>query len=99
MNRKQKRALKKHLSKTATEKITEKLSQFGNLPDECLACLEPFDKDDKSMAMTWNVVVRDNNTVRLYCPTCWEMAQDAVIKFKEEAERELQSKKEKEDAS
>lgn len=34
------------------------------------------------MVMSWSVVVRnDDETVRLYCPTCWETAQKVVADF------------------
>ena len=81
MNRKQRRAAKKN---DAQADVSEKLTMFDKLPNECLACLAPFDKKNKEMALTWNVVVRDENTVRLYCPDCWNMARSAVDKFKKE---------------
>ena len=63
---------------------------FDKLPDECLACTKPFDKKDKQMAFTWNVVIRDKDTVRLYCPECWNMARTAVKQFKEENKNECE---------
>jgi len=81
MNRKQRRAMKKGLKKQegAEEAMADLLMMFDQLPDECAACVTPFDKKDRDMAMSWNVVVRnDENQVRLYCPTCWEAAQKAV---------------------
>ena len=83
MNRKQRRAMEKKMGKDNSQKLAEKIFQFNNLPDECLACLKPFDKNSKEMATTWSVVVRDENTVRLYCPECWSMAQDIIKDFKE----------------
>ncbi len=81
MNRKQRRAAAKD---TSQADVSDKLMMFDKLPDECLACVKPFDKNDKQMALTWNVVIRDEDTVRLYCPDCWSMAQSAVEKFKKE---------------
>lgn len=79
MNRKQRRTSNKQMGAKATEKISDKISQFQNLSDECLACTKPFDKKDKQMAATWNVVVReDKGAVRLYCPDCWEKAKNVV---------------------
>lgn len=79
MNRKQRRSLDKHMGKGSAENLSEKISQFQNLPDECLACTKSFDKKDKQMAATWNVVVReDKGVVRLYCPDCWTKAQNIV---------------------
>ena len=79
MNRKQRREMAK---KNKHSDISDKLNMFDNLPDECLACTKPFDKKDKQMVFTWNVVVRDSKTVRLYCPECWNMAINEVEKFK-----------------
>ena len=54
---------------------------FDKLPDECLACTKPFDKTNKEMVFTWNVVVRNEDTVRLYCPDCWNMARQVVEQY------------------
>ncbi len=84
MNRKQRRAA----AKVGKENdISDQVAMFQNLPDECLACLKPFDKKDKAMAFTWNVVIKDKDTVRLYCPECWDKAQTAVKEFREEREK------------
>mgnify|MGYP001410634373 CR=1 FL=1 len=83
MNRKQRRAMEKKMGKDNSQKLAEKIFQFEQLPDECLACQEPFDKNNKTMVQTWNVVVRDADTVRLYCPKCWEAAQNIIKDFRE----------------
>ena len=83
MNRKQRRAMEKKVGKENSQKLAEKIFQFENLPSECSACLKPFDKDSKEMALSWNVIVRDESTIRLYCPTCWDAAQDIIAKYKE----------------
>ena len=81
MNRKNRRTLEKKMNKEAAENIADKISQFQNLPNECLACLSPFDKKSKEMAKTWNVVVKDADTVRLYCPACWKMARNVAFEY------------------
>jgi len=86
MNRKDRRAMEKKVGKENSQKLAEKISQFDNLPDECLACLKPFDKQSKEMAATWNVVVRDENTIRLYCPECWDKAQKIISHYRKEKE-------------
>ena len=91
MNRKQRRAMEKKVGKENSEKLADKIFQFDQLPQECLACLAPFDKDSKEMAMTWNVVIRDENTVRLYCPTCWEMAVKIAEEYKKEKENDSEN--------
>ena len=79
MNRQQRRAAAKQAKKDGTEEVAEKVALFGKLEDECLVCAKPFDKKDKEMVMSWNVVVREKEEkVNLYCPTCWERAQSVI---------------------
>ena len=80
--------MKKLAGQDVSQKISEKMFQFDKLPNECLACLAPYDKNNKEMAMTWNVVIRDRDTVRLYCPDCWNKATTAVETFKKEKNNE-----------
>ncbi len=87
MNRKQRREMEKKMGKENSQKLAEKIFQFEKLPDECSSCLAPFDKKSKEMAKTWNVVVRDEDTVRLYCPKCWNFANELIAKLKEEMEQ------------
>ena len=84
MNRKQRRALKKSQSKD----ISNKVASFGSLGDECLMCSKPFDKKNREMVMTWSVVVRDDDDVRLYCPDCWTKATTIVKEYFKEKENE-----------
>ena len=61
--------------KRAKKDLQKKLNMFDRLPDECSACSKHFDKKDKNMVMSWNVVVKsEENLVRLYCPDCWKKA-------------------------
>ena len=74
MNRKKRRKQEAQLRKDGNSEIAEKVALVEHLPEECTACETDYDKDNKDMAMTWNVVVREQdgeNPVRLYCPTCW----------------------------
>ena len=55
--------------------MEKKLDLFDKIPKKCLTCDKPFDKTDKEMVMSWNVIVREKEgKVRLYCPTCWDKA-------------------------
>ena len=83
MNRKQRREMQKKMGKENSQKLAEKIFQFDKLPEMCLACTKPFDKQNKEMARTWNVVVATADTVRLYCPECWSTAQEVIKDFKE----------------
>ena len=77
MNRAQRRAQKKKSSKK--NDVEKTIGMFELLPDQCSACLAPYDKKDKKMVTTWNVVVREKEKiVRLYCPTCWNTAKRVI---------------------
>ena len=55
---------------------------FDKIPDKCSACEEPFDKKNRDMVSTWNVVVRaEEEVVRLYCPTCWTTATNVIKEY------------------
>ena len=70
---------KRRKQKEAEMDIQQKMTLFGKLPDACDACEKEFDKKDKSMVQSWNVVVREaHGVVRLYCPDCWDMARKTI---------------------
>ena len=77
MNRKARRYIDKTMGKEVSENFAEKISQFGHLPEQCSACQNSFDKQNKDMVQSWQVVVRQE-TIRLFCPECVEKAQAAV---------------------
>ena len=85
MNRKQRRQHEKMKKRMSSEEqnLSEKISLFNQLEEECLACTKPFDKKDKAMVQSWNVVVREDKDppVRLYCPECWEKAQTVAKEY------------------
>jgi len=91
MNRKQRRAQEALLRKDNNEELATKVALLGKLPEECTACEAVYDKNDKEMATTWNVVVREqekDNPVRLYCPACWNTAQEVINNFLKTLEEE-----------
>jgi hypothetical protein len=64
--------------------LEKKIGLFDKLPKQCTNCLCPYDKNDKEMAKTWTVVVREKeNKVNLYCPKCWDDAQKLIAEMKE----------------
>jgi hypothetical protein len=71
---------KKH--KQVKKDLKQKLGMFDMLPEECLACEEPFDRQNREQVMSWSVVVREDD-VRLYCPACWTKARTIVKDFEE----------------
>jgi hypothetical protein len=84
MNRKQRRARESQIRKDGDDELAQQVAMFGKLPEECTACETHFDKKDKVTATTWQVVVRkedEENPVRLYCPDCWNTAQEVIGNF------------------
>jgi len=78
MNRAQRRAQKKKMSKDE-QKISDKIFLFNQLPAECNTCEKTFDKQDKTRVQSWSVVVRDTKgTVSLFCPECIEKTQTFI---------------------
>ena len=77
MNRQQRRALKKQASSPAEQKMAQQVTQFGKLPEQCSACEKAFDKKDRSMIESWNVVVRQD-VVRLFCPECIKKTKEVI---------------------
>ena len=81
MNRKQRRQRDKIIKKSKSKKtdLDKKLGLFNMLPDECMICHKGFDRTDKEMVKSWNVVVREKEKiVRVYCPSCWGKAQEIL---------------------
>lgn len=81
MNRKQRRQRDRIIkkSKAKTSDLDQKLGLFDLIPDECMLCSKTFDKTNKAMVQSWNVVVREKQkVVRVYCPTCWTKAQNLL---------------------
>ncbi len=87
MNRRQRREAAKQAKKDGNPELSEKISLFGKLGDNCLTCDKPFDKKDKEMVMSWSVVVREQEgVVRLYCPDCWSKAVEIMEDFRQRLE-------------
>ena len=86
MNRKQRRKL--GIKKKDQDQMEKQMGLFEKIPDHCLACLKDYDKNNKQLAMTWTVVVKEqdpDNPVRLYCDTCWETAQRVLREYNEKS--------------
>ena len=75
-----KRKIKRETQKNSKKDFGKKVGLFNKIPDMCLTCEKKYDKTCKEMAKTWNVVVKDEETVRLYCPDCWNMANNLINK-------------------
>ncbi len=84
MNRQQRRARDKMIRKSKSKKtdMEQKLGLFELIPDDCFVCHAGFDKKNKEMVKTWNVVVREKeSSVKIYCPTCWNKAKKILEEF------------------
>jgi len=92
VNRKQRRAAAQAERKHGNNDLAEKMGIYAHLPDYCLMCEAPFDKTDREMLSSWNVVVREKEgIVRLYCPDCWTAACQVVEQYEQEVRDENNS--------
>ena len=68
--------------KSTQKDLKQKLNMFDRIPDKCLTCNKDFDKKDKQQVQTWFVVVKNaENSVKIYCPECWNKATQLVKEF------------------
>ena len=73
------RKLQRKKQKEAKKDMEEKIGLFHKIPDNCTMCENPFDKKDKKQVQSWRVVVREKEQrVNLYCPTCWDHANELL---------------------
>ena len=78
MNRKQRRAAERKRKKGDPEQLmADKVHMFGRLPENCDACQKTFDKKNRDMVFSWNVVVREDK-VRLFCPECISKTKEVL---------------------
>ena len=70
----------------AQRRAEQKSNKNGKKSDkECSSCLASYDKEDKQMVTTWNVVVKEEEKiVRLYCPDCWNTATQIIKDAKDD---------------
>jgi len=84
--------MKRDRTKQAEKDLAQKVNMFDHLPDSCTACSKPFDKLDRDMVMSWNVVVKDKDKqVNLYCPPCWDKANEILEDFKKKLMEKMQN--------
>lgn len=68
--------------KDTQKDLKQKLNMFDRIPDHCLTCNSAFDKKDKEQVKSWFVVVKnETNTVKIYCPECWNKAIKLVEEY------------------
>jgi hypothetical protein len=55
---------------------------FDRLPDHCYTCEAPFDRKNKQQVQSWFVVVKNaEQSVKVYCPQCWDKAKQIAKDF------------------
>mgnify|MGYP003136612659 CR=1 FL=1 len=74
--------LVKDFRKTMANEIKQKFNMFDRIPEGCMICNTPFDRNSKEMAFSWKVFVKQDE-IRLYCPECFEKGEKMVEKLKE----------------
>ncbi len=67
--------------KQAEDKLIRQVGMFGLMPDNCSLCNTAFDKRSRDMAMTWRVVVsEEQKRVTLICPDCQQKVDEGMEK-------------------
>ena len=77
MNRKQRRAMSKHMGVETQQKMATQAAQFEKMPELCGICQKEFDRKNKEMVESWSVVVKQE-VVRLFCPDCMNTAKEVL---------------------
>ncbi len=71
--------------KAAEKEMADKLNKFDRLGENCLICNADFDKKSAEMVQSWRVIVVEED-IKLYCPTCWDRANNHLNNLKEKDE-------------
>ena len=62
----------------AQERLEKQTAGFLNHPKECCVCKKAFERTREAIR-EWHVVIREDK-VRLACPRCWSMVEEALEK-------------------
>ena len=62
--------------KEAQQRLAERTEMMAQHPKECCLCKTSFERTRKTVK-TWQVTVREGR-VRLTCPKCWAVVQEAL---------------------
>ena len=69
-------------NKDKQKDLQQKLNMFDRLPDHCLTCNLHFDRKNKEQVQSWFVVVKNaQQSVKIYCPECWNKATKVVEEY------------------
>tara|TARA_Y100001938_G_C7923556_1_gene345714 strand:+ start:72 stop:347 length:276 start_codon:yes stop_codon:yes gene_type:complete len=84
------RKLKRTKQKKFKKDVKTFMGLYDKIPNKCLTCDAPYDKNNKEHVKTWSVAVREKQgKVNLYCPTCWNKAKSLL----DEIRRDLNDEK------
>lgn len=79
-----KRKMMRRKLKESRKEFKNIMDMFDILPDRCMSCDAPYDRNNKEQANTWSVVVREKQKkVNLYCPSCWSQAKQTLSEIEE----------------
>ena len=85
------RQIRRNKTKLAEKELSQKVEMFDKLPDTCISCEKQFDKKNKEMVQNWFVVIKEKQKlVNLYCPPCWEKAQDILKDLRSRLEKKVE---------
>ena len=92
IERKMRRSAQRQKKKELEKDMIQKVALFGQIPGNCLVCDKEFDKNNKEMVQSWYVIVREEEKkVNLYCPECWENANEFISNLQKEGLNERKS--------
>tara|TARA_R100001509_G_C4727039_1_gene168513 strand:+ start:121 stop:372 length:252 start_codon:yes stop_codon:yes gene_type:complete len=69
---------RKKQRKELMKRLENQTTTLMQHPKECCVCKAPFERN-KETVKAWQVVVREEE-VRLTCPRCWGLVQEALEK-------------------
>ena len=74
IKRNKKKKKEKKISTDQQQRLARQINMFDRMPKECSSCKKEFPMD-REAHMTWRVVVKsEEQQVRLFCPSCQELA-------------------------
>jgi hypothetical protein len=83
VKRDKKKRKEKRLESEQQQRLAKQMNMFDRLPSACSACKKDFPKT-REAHMTWRVTVRNaEQQVRLFCPSCQEIATKLAEKHNE----------------
>ena len=69
-------AKRKEAQKDATEELAKATEAMMNHPKECCVCARLFERSTETVK-SWMVTIREER-VRLTCPNCWDIINEAL---------------------